>query len=49
MSYLVELVVKFPIDWQFNLKIFNFCHFSKKSDVTPTKIEEIGQKIQQDY
>jgi len=33
MSYLVELVAKFPIDWHSNMKIFNFCHFSQKSDV----------------
>jgi len=25
--------------------MFNFCHFSKKSDVTPVKNEKIGQKI----
>jgi len=25
--------------------MFNFCHFSQKSDVTPTKIDKIGQKI----
>jgi len=30
MSYLVELVVSFPIDWHSNLKFFYFCHFSQK-------------------
>jgi len=27
------------------LKFFIFCHFSKKSDETPSKNEKIGQKI----
>jgi len=43
MSYLVELVIKFPIDWHLNLKIFIFDQFSQKKD--DTKNAKIRQKI----
>jgi len=36
MSYRVELVIKFPIDWHSNLETLFFDHFlQKKCDVTP--------------
>jgi len=43
MRYLVELVIKFPIDWHINLQTLVFEKFLKKID--DTKNAKMGQKI----
>jgi len=46
MWYLVELLIKFPIDWYLNLQTLIFEKFSKKiDDTTLTKNAKMGQKI----
>jgi len=45
MSYLVELVIKFPIDWHLNLKSLFFEPFSIKKMMLPLmKNAKIGPK-----
>jgi len=47
MWYLVELVIKFRIDWHINLKTLIFENFLKKDDIIfpLTKNAKIDQKI----
>jgi len=45
MSYLVEFVIKFPINWHLNIKILFFENFSKKKTMQPLiKNAKFGQK-----
>jgi len=46
MLYLVELVIKFPINWNLIFKTFFFEIFSKKKMMQPLiKYAKFGQKI----